>query len=195
MGNLNVSQFPGKLSQTEHEVRRGLHTSRSGVKSNTCWRLPSWLSSKESTCCAGDTGDAGSIPELGRSPGGGNSNPLQYSCLENPIDRWAWQAAVHRVAKNWTQLKRLSTHALLEAESLPPGPRIQAGRLGSLQWECFVLITSSLVIIENESSYFTKQANHAMGRKEFSVRNITLGDKRTPVVEGRVRIWSLRRPV
>ena len=40
------------------------------------------------------TGDAGSIPGWGRSPGGGNSNPLQYSCLENPMDRGAWQATV-----------------------------------------------------------------------------------------------------
>ena len=45
--------------------------------------LPQWLSSKESACNAGATGDAGSIPELGRSPGEGNDNPLQYSCLEN----------------------------------------------------------------------------------------------------------------
>ena len=41
----------------------------------------------------------GSIPGLGRSPGGGNGNPLQYSCLENPMDKVAWQATVHRVAK------------------------------------------------------------------------------------------------
>ena len=47
-------------------------------------------------------GDAGSIPGLGRSPGEGNGNPLQYSCLENPMDRGAWQAAVHGVAKSWT---------------------------------------------------------------------------------------------
>ena len=47
---------------------------------------------------AGDTRDAGSIPGLGRSLGGGHSNPVQYSCLENPMDRGAWQATVHRVA-------------------------------------------------------------------------------------------------
>ena len=47
-------------------------------------------------------------PGLGRSPGGGNGNPLQYSCLENPMDRGAWWATVHRVAKSQTQLKRLS---------------------------------------------------------------------------------------
>ena len=44
---------------------------------------------------AGDSGDAGLIPGPGRSPGGGNGNPLQYSCLENPMDRGAWQATVH----------------------------------------------------------------------------------------------------
>ena len=49
---------------------------------------------KEATCNAGDTGDADSIPGLGRFPGGGNGNPLQYSSLENPIDRGAWRATV-----------------------------------------------------------------------------------------------------
>ena len=46
---------------------------------------------------AGTAGDAGSVPEQGRSPGGGSSNPLQYSCLENPMGRGAWEAMVHRV--------------------------------------------------------------------------------------------------
>ena len=49
--------------------------------------------------------DAGWIPGLGRSPGEENDNPLQHSCLENPMDRGAWQAIVHEVAKSWTQLK------------------------------------------------------------------------------------------
>jgi len=53
---------------------------------------------------AGDVRDMGSIPGLGRSPGGGNGNPLQYSCLENPMDRGAWQATVHGIAKSQTQL-------------------------------------------------------------------------------------------
>ena len=57
--------------------------------------LPWWLSGKESTCNAGDTRDTGSIPELGRPPGGGHGGPLQYSCLENPMDRGAWWAVVH----------------------------------------------------------------------------------------------------
>ena len=50
----------------------------------------------------GDTGDTSSIPVSGRSPGGGNGNPLQYSCLENPMNRRAWQATVHRVSKSQT---------------------------------------------------------------------------------------------
>ena len=53
---------------------------------------------------AGDARDAGSIPGSGKSPGEGNGNPLQYSCLGNPMDRGAWRATVHGVAKSWTQL-------------------------------------------------------------------------------------------
>ena len=55
--------------------------------------------------------DMGSIPGSERTPGGGRGNPLQFSCLENPMDRDAWWATVHRVAKSQTRLKRLSTHA------------------------------------------------------------------------------------
>ena len=51
---------------------------------------------------AGDARDLGSIPGSGKSPGEGNGNPLQYSCLENPMDRGAWWATVHGVAKSWT---------------------------------------------------------------------------------------------
>ena len=57
---------------------------------------------KESACNAGDLG---LILGLGRSPGEGNDHPLQYSCLENPMDRGAWWIMVHSVTKSWTQLK------------------------------------------------------------------------------------------
>ena len=64
----------------------------------TCF--PGGSDGKESACSAGATGDVGSNPWLGKSPGGGDGNPLQYSCLENPTDRGAWQATVHRVVKS-----------------------------------------------------------------------------------------------
>ena len=57
---------------------------------------------KNPPASAGDAGDLASVPGLGRSPGGGYSNLLQYSCLENPTDRGAWMAVVHRVAKSQT---------------------------------------------------------------------------------------------
>ena len=63
--------------------------------------FPGGSDSKESVCNAGDLG---SIPGSGRSPGEGSENPFQYSCLESPMDRRAWQATVHVVTKSWTQL-------------------------------------------------------------------------------------------
>ena len=87
---------------------------------------------------AGATGDAGSIPGLGRSPGGGNGNPLQYACLENPMDRGAWQAAVHGVAKSQAQLsdftftfhfhaleKEMATHSI--PGTVEPGGLLSMG--------------------------------------------------------------------
>ena len=63
--------------------------------------IPGGSEVKASAC---NVGDLGSIPESGRSPGEGNGNPLQYSCLENPMDGGAWWAEVHGVAKSWTRL-------------------------------------------------------------------------------------------
>ena len=74
---------------------------------------------------AGDARDAGLIPGLGRAPGGGHGNPLQYSCLENPMDRGAWQDTIHRVAKSRTRLKPLSMHVhamnMLDVNTLRTG--------------------------------------------------------------------------
>ena len=63
--------------------------------------FPGGSDGKVSACNAGDLG---SIPGSGSSQGEGNGNPLQYSCLENPMDRGAWLAIVHRIAKSWTRL-------------------------------------------------------------------------------------------
>ena len=64
--------------------------------------LPWWLSGKVFACHAGNLGDGNSIPGSERSFGGGHGNPLQYSCLENPMDRGAWRTAVHGVKKSQT---------------------------------------------------------------------------------------------
>ena len=62
--------------------------------------FPSGTNGKDLPANAGDVIDVGSIPGLGRSPGGGHGNALQYSCLENPMDRGVWWATIHRVAKS-----------------------------------------------------------------------------------------------
>ena len=63
--------------------------------------LPGGSAGKESAC---NVGDLGSTPGMEKSPGGGHGNPLQYSCLENHMDRGAWQATVHGITKSQTQL-------------------------------------------------------------------------------------------
>ena len=68
------------------------------------WACQVALMVKNPLANAGDVKDVGSIPGLRRSPGGGHGNPLQYSCLENPVDRGSWWATVCEVAKSWTQL-------------------------------------------------------------------------------------------
>ena len=75
------------------------------------WASQMALEVKNLPANAGDARDVGWIPGLGRSPGGGNGNVSQYSCLEKPMDRGAWWAIVHRVAKSQTRLKPLSTRA------------------------------------------------------------------------------------
>ena len=64
--------------------------------------FPAGARDKGLSAKAGDTGDVGLIPGLGRSPGRGNGNPLQYSCLKKPMDREAWWATVHGVTKSQT---------------------------------------------------------------------------------------------
>ena len=90
------------------------------MEKKTCGQVVLML--KNPTANAGDLRDAGSIPESGRSPGGANGNPLQYPCLENPLDTGIWRATVHRVAQSWTQSDlarrqaRLSLHGVQFSE-------------------------------------------------------------------------------
>ena len=74
------------------------------------WLLQ-WINGKESACNAGDARDTSSVPRSGRSPGGRHGKPLQYSCLENSMDRGAWWAAFHGISQSQAWLKWLSMHA------------------------------------------------------------------------------------
>ena len=98
---------------------------RSNPRSHLVCIFPGSSDGKVSACNAGDLG---SIPESGRSPGEGNDNPLQYSCLENPMDRGAWRATVHRITKNRTRLQWLGRPARKDS-----GP--QALLCERLAWE------------------------------------------------------------
>ena len=80
------------------------------------YMFPRECSGKESTYNAEDLRDRGSIPGLGKGPEGGHDNPLHYSCLENPMDRGAWWATVHRVTNSWTRLKWPSTQTFSEMD-------------------------------------------------------------------------------
>ena len=95
--------------------------------------LPNGSNSKESTYYAGDTGDEGSIPGSGRSPGGNNGNPFQYSCFNNPLDRGVWRATVHRAVKSQTRLracvKEGGTFSFLSPFLSPPGFIVSSGSL------------------------------------------------------------------
>ena len=103
-----------------------------------------WPNSKESACNEGDAGDAGSIPRSERSAGGGHGNPVQYSCLENPMDRGAWWATVHGVAKSQTWLKRLNTHIHVKFIGKIKYTRNSPGKfLEKIKWERTYFIKSS----------------------------------------------------
>ena len=83
-----------------------------GSRYSISWASQVALVVKNPPANAWDVRDEGLIPRSRRSPGEGNDNTLQYSCLESPMDRGAWQATIHRVAKSRTQLKQLSTAQL-----------------------------------------------------------------------------------
>ena len=82
-------------------TQRGLRIFLTSSWINQEQGFPGGSNGKESAC---NVGDPGSIPRSERSPGEGNGNPLQCSCLGNPMDRGVWQAIVHGVSKSWTQL-------------------------------------------------------------------------------------------
>ena len=95
---------PTAVRRTEFVPQAIPPSSRSGDQSPLPWASQVELVAKKLPANAGDIRDADSIPESGRSPGGGYGNPLQYSCLENPMDRGTWWAIVHGVTKSQTPL-------------------------------------------------------------------------------------------
>ena len=92
-----------KTLRSTYDLHNSLYLNSETLMLSWLEGFPGVSDGKESTC---NVGDLGSIPGLGRSPGRGHGNPFQYSCLENPMDRGAWWAAVHRAHK---ELERLCT--------------------------------------------------------------------------------------
>ena len=110
--------FPALLCSSKEEIqqlRQRKSWAASGVWSELYTPLLCFPGGSEGKASACNAGDLGSIPGSGRSPGEGNGNPLQYSFLENPMDRGSWQTIVHRVTKSQT---RLSDFTLLSLTSL-----------------------------------------------------------------------------
>ena len=99
---LQYSGLENSMDCIVHGVTTQLSDFQTNKQKTTPLGLPRWLNTEKSTCNAGDTGDMGSFPGSGRSSAGGNVNPLQYSCLENPMDRGTWRAIVHGVSKSLT---------------------------------------------------------------------------------------------
>ena len=97
---------------------------------------------KEPTCSVGDSGDMGSFPRLGRSPGVGHGNPLQHSCLQNPMDSGAWWATVHRVAMSLTWPKRLSMHTHYWVDNI-----LKIQEVKDILWVCEFLLWDKLEVI------------------------------------------------
>ena len=130
-----VSCFAGRFSRTAIIKYHRLGDLRQG--------FPGGASSKESTCQYRlDIRDADSIPGWERVPGAGHGNPLQYSSLENPMHRGAWQAALHRVSQSQISLKQLNTHTadLIEIyfSTIPKGRSLRSKYSQSWSEYCFL---------------------------------------------------------
>ena len=95
-----------------------------------------WPGGKESACYTEDTGDQGSIPGWRRSPGGRHGNPFQSSCVENPMDKGAWWATVHRYAESYTTEE--TEHACMDCS--PPGSSVHGIlQASTLEWVTILL--------------------------------------------------------
>ena len=122
---------------------------------------------------AGDTRDAGSVLRSGRSPGGGHGNPLQYSCLENPMGRGAWRATVHGVAKSQTRLKRLSMQCHGRTHSVRFFAHPQQMSWLYVYWLCKKVHFHWNVRILEKQLLSIKDINRLRSISSFYVRKIT----------------------
>ena len=136
---------------------RSCSTYHIGNQINVCMGIngfPCGTSGKEPACrCGLDERDVGSASGSGRSPGGGHSNPLQCSCLESPMDRGAWQAAVHRVTQSQTQLKRLSMHMCINKTVMIHHVYIKLHKVHILTFTEIFLTSAFQVISRLEKKY------------------------------------------
>ena len=111
----------------------GQEDQRDRLPTPVFWGFPGGSAGKESAC---NVGDLGSILGLGRSSGGGHGNPLQCSCLENPMDRGAWRASVHGATKSQTRLNDSAQHT-----AVFPASRTMPGDSVGIQWKCMPDLT------------------------------------------------------
>ena len=118
--DLHLTPTPSHPSRSPQDTELSSLCIQQGPISNLfyTWQCICFPGGSEVKASACNAGDLDSIPGSGRSPGEGNGNPLQYSCLENPMDRGAWWATVHRVTKSRTRLSNF-THSLCVYVSVP----------------------------------------------------------------------------
>ena len=155
---------------------------------------------KNPSASAGDTREAGSIPGSGRSPGEGNGNPFHYSCLENPMDRRAWWAAVHGVAKSQTWLSDRTTRASLGFPGGTSGkePICQCRRLkrrgfdpwvGKIPWRRAWQATP--VFLPGESHGQRSLAGYSPGACKRVRHNLAIKEQEPEMVKGTIKgYWS-----
>ena len=110
----------------------------------------------------GDVRYTGSIPELGRSSREGNGNPLQYSCLENPLNRGAWRAIVHGVAKSQTQVKGHSTHAHGQESLRKSGVALRVNKKVQTAGLWCNLINNRMISVSFQANHSTLQLSKSM---------------------------------
>ena len=144
---------------------------------------------------AGDIRDLGSIPGLERYPGGGHGNPLQYSCLEDPMDRGVWWAIVHGVAKSWTRLRRLTTHmatqkSVLSSAAFP----LAFGKLGYLCFHNGVSLNAPLLPLASHCCclVFGARFRVCVCRVSGEAERISLGFPSLPLTQAASACMGLR---